>query len=127
MSLILYKLHISSVYYRLIVRPNGPSVSDHKSKFNLRYWSGVSYFGLEKLPFLIIAAFVEGGMSNPLYSLLIVHTNDFVDLGNMILASSGRIFILGLGAISIPLIVGWVLSQFRPKDLSLIILALQRF
>lgn len=91
------------------------------------YWSGVSYFGLGKLPFLIIAAFVEGGMCNPLYSLLIVQTNDFVDFGNMFSASSGLMFILGLGAISDHLIVGWVSSQSRLKGLSLVILALQRF
>ena len=79
------------------------------------YWSGVSYFGLGKLPFLIIAAFVEAGMCNPLYSLLIVQTNDFVDFGNMFSASSGLMFILGLGSISGFLIVGWVLSQFGLK------------
>ena len=108
-------MHIASVYYRLVVRPNGPPRSDYKSKFNLRYWSGVRYFGLAKLPFLVIAAFVEGGMSNPRYSLLIVHTNEFVDFGNMFSASSGLTFILGLGAVSGFLIVVWVLSQFGLK------------
>ena len=108
-------MHIFSVYYRLVVRPNGPPRSDYNSKFNLRYWSGVRYFGLAKLPFLIIAAFVAGGMSNPRYSLLIVHTNDFVDFGNMFSASIGLMFILGLGSISGFLIVGWVLSQFGLK------------
>ena len=93
----------------------------------MRYWSGASYFGLGKLPFLIKAAFVKSGMSKPLYSFLIVHTSDFVDFGNMFSASSGLMFILGLGAISDHLIVGWVSSQSRLKGLSLVILALQRF
>uniref|UniRef100_UPI0035C844E0 MFS transporter n=1 Tax=Yoonia sp. TaxID=2212373 RepID=UPI0035C844E0 len=56
---------------------------------------------------LIIAAFLVGGMSNPLYSLLIAYTNDFLDYDDMAAASGGMVFINGLGAISGPIITGW--------------------
>jgi MFS family permease len=77
--------------------------------------------GWESYHTLLIAAFLVGGMSNPLYSLLIAHTNDFVDFDDMVAASSGLLFIHGIGAISGPLIVGWVLGQFGPTGFFLVI------
>ncbi len=63
---------------------------------------------------LLVAAFVIGGMSNPLYSLLIAHTNDFLEHEDMAAASGGLIFINGLGAIAGPLITGWIMGQIGP-------------
>ena len=51
-------------------------------------------------------------MSNPLYSLLLAHTNDFLEHDDMAAASGGLIFINGLGAISGPLIVGAMMENF---------------
>ena len=53
-------------------------------------------------------------MSNPLYSLLIAHTNDFLDYEDMAAASGGLVFINGLGAVSGPVIVGWMMGTFGP-------------
>lgn len=61
---------------------------------------------------LILMAFVVGGISNPLYSLYIAYTNDFLEYEDMAAASGGLIFIHGVGAISGPLIVGWMMSRF---------------
>ncbi|MAM23912.1 MAG: MFS transporter [Rhodobacteraceae bacterium] len=61
-------------------------------------------------PVLLVSAFVVGGMSNPLYSLLIAHTNDFLEHEDMAAASGGLIFINGLGAITGPIITGWMMS-----------------
>ncbi|MDF1854315.1 MFS transporter [Pseudooceanicola sp.] len=63
---------------------------------------------------LLIAALVVGSMSNPLYSLLISYANDFLDGDNMAAASGGMIFMNGLGAISGPLITGWMIGVFGP-------------
>ena len=63
---------------------------------------------------LLTSAFVIGGMSNPLYSLLIAHTNDFLEHEDMAAASGGLIFINGLGAIAGPLITGWIMGQIGP-------------
>ncbi len=61
-------------------------------------------------PILLVSAFVVGGMSNPLYSLLIAHTNDFLEHEDMASASGGMIFINGLGAILGPIITGWLMG-----------------
>ena len=59
---------------------------------------------------LLVAAFVIGGMCNPLYSLLLAYTNDYLDHEDMAAASGGLIFINGLGAITGPLIMGWLME-----------------
>ena len=53
-------------------------------------------------------------MSNPLYSLLMAHTNDYLEREDMAAASGGLIFINGLGAIAGPLITGWIMGQIGP-------------
>lgn len=61
-------------------------------------------------PLLLVSAFVVGGMSNPLYSLLIAHTNDFLEHEDMAAASGVLVFINGLGAILGPVITGWMMG-----------------
>ena len=75
---------------------------------------------------LLAAAFVIGGMSNPLYSLLIAYTNDYLEYEDMAAASGGLIFINGLGAIAGPLITGWLMGDavFGPSGYFLFIAAL---
>lgn len=75
---------------------------------------------------LLVAAFVIGGMTNPLYSLLIAHTNDFLDHDDMAAASGGMVFINGLGAIAGPLITGWLMGEavFGPSGFFLFMGAL---
>ncbi|MFC3614934.1 MFS transporter [Lutimaribacter marinistellae] len=60
---------------------------------------------------LLVAAFFIGGMSNPLYSLLIAYTNDYLDFDDMAAASGGLVFINGLGAIAGPVITGWLMGD----------------
>ncbi|MEC3862299.1 MFS transporter [Mesobacterium sp. TK19101] len=64
---------------------------------------------------LLASAFVIGGMSNPLYSLLIAHTNDFLEVEDMAAASAGLLFINGTGAITGPLIIGWMMQATAPS------------
>lgn len=59
---------------------------------------------------LLASAFVIGGMTNPLYSLLIAYTNDYLDYADMPSASGGLVFINGLGAIAGPVITGWLMG-----------------
>ena len=73
---------------------------------------------------LLVAAFIVGGMSNPLYSLLISYANDFLDREDMAAASGGMIFMNGLGAISGPLLTGWMIESFGPSGFWLFIAAL---
>ncbi|MDG1431625.1 MAG: MFS transporter [Paracoccaceae bacterium] len=73
---------------------------------------------------LLAAAFLVGGMSNPLYSLLIAYTNDFLEYDDMAAASGGMVFISGLGAISGPIITGWIMTAFGPPGFFVFIAAL---
>ena len=63
---------------------------------------------------LVGSALLIGGMSNPLYSLLIAYTNDFLELDDMASASGGLLFLNGLGAISGPLLTGYLMTQTGP-------------
>ncbi|MEO0864409.1 MAG: MFS transporter, partial [Pseudomonadota bacterium] len=51
---------------------------------------------------------------NPLYSLLIAHTNDFLDHDDMAAASGGLVFINGLGAVFGPLVLGALMEGIGP-------------
>ncbi|MGB8811719.1 MAG: MFS transporter [Paracoccaceae bacterium] len=75
------------------------------------------------LPFigLLIASTLLGGITNPLYSLLIAYTNDFLAKEDMAAASAGLIFLNGLGAIFGPLATGWIMEQVGPNGFFLFI------
>ena len=59
---------------------------------------------------LLAAAVLIGGIANPIYSLLLAYTNDFLDNSDMAAASAGLLFINGLGAISGPIVTGWLMD-----------------
>ncbi len=63
---------------------------------------------------LYACAFMIGGLANPLYSLTIAYTNDFLDPQDMAAASAGLMFINGVGAIGGPLIVGYAMQAVGP-------------
>jgi MFS family permease len=70
---------------------------------------------------LLVTAFVIGGMSNPLYSLLIAYTNDFLDHDDMAAAAGGMVFINGLGAVTGPLVTGWLMGVIGPQGFFVVI------
>ncbi|NVJ61631.1 MAG: MFS transporter [Gammaproteobacteria bacterium] len=59
---------------------------------------------------LLIAAFITGGATSPLYALFLAYTNDSLDTKDMAAASGGLVFTFGLGAIFGPLIAGWAME-----------------
>lgn len=63
---------------------------------------------------LLVVGMMAGGISNPLYSLLVAYVNDYLDSSDMAAASAGLIFINGLGAISGPIITGWIMTKVGP-------------
>ncbi|MEI4487275.1 MFS transporter [Frigidibacter sp. MR17.14] len=79
-----------------------------------------------ELPFwaLLPIAVISGGIANPLYSLLVAYTNDFLDNSDMAAASAGLLFINGLGAIGGPLITGWMMQAMGPGGFFLYIAVL---
>ena len=81
-------------------------------------------FGENIFIILLGSAFFIGGMSNPLYSLLIAYTNDFLEPDDMASASGGLLFLNGLGAISGPLFTGYLMTEIGPTGFFVILAAL---
>ena len=70
---------------------------------------------------LLVASFLLGGITNPLYALLIAYTNDFLGKDDMAAASAGMIFLNGFGAIFGPLATGWLMENIGPGGFFLFI------
>lgn len=70
----------------------------------------IGWFGGSNIYALLLSAFIIGGMSNPLYSLLIAYANDYLDADDMAAASGGLLFVNGLGAIAGPVLTGWMMT-----------------
>lgn len=64
---------------------------------------------------LVIVGALAGGISNPLYSLLLAYVNDYLKPTEMAAASAGLLFINGVGAISGPIITGWLMGVVGPS------------
>ncbi|WP_418593677.1 MFS transporter [Ponticoccus sp. (in: a-proteobacteria)] len=86
--------------------------------------AAVAIFAGGAFPILVTCAFVVGGCSNPLYSLLIAYTNDFLEPEDMAGASAGLLFVNGVGAVAGPLIIGWGMQQIGPAGFFVLITVL---
>ena len=78
---------------------------------------------LVDLPFpaLIVVAVLLGGITNPIYALLIAYTNDFLGRDEMAAASAGLIFLNGFGAVFGPTATGWMMETVGPRGFFLFI------
>lgn len=74
--------------------------------------TAVGAFFIESYAVTIALGIVIGGVANPLYSLLIAYTNDFLQPPDMAAASSGLLFINGLGSMAGPVIIGAAMTRF---------------
>ncbi|KAA2314679.1 MFS transporter [Pseudooceanicola sediminis] len=70
---------------------------------------------------LMIAAFFAGGVTTPLYALLLAFTNDALSAEDMPAASGGLVFTFGLGAIAGPLTTGWAMQSLGPHAFWLVL------
>ena len=75
----------------------------------------LGYMLMGSFPAMVASALIAGGMANPLYSLLIAHTNDYLDRDDMAGAAGGLIFINGCGAVVGPVLLGWWMEQQGPQ------------
>ncbi|AGT09592.1 MFS transporter [Paracoccus aminophilus] len=64
---------------------------------------------------LLLAAAAIGGVANPVYSLLLAHTNDFLDQKDMAATSAGLLFINGIGSMAGPIITAWLIALSGPN------------
>lgn len=114
-------LFVSTIYVAALVAqyPIG-WLSDRMDRRILIIWvagiggvgSLAAFFVADNLSVIFISAAIIGGMSNPLYALLIAYTNDYLEREDMAAASGGLLFINGVGAILGPLILGWMMDSF---------------
>ena len=65
-------------------------------------------------PIVLVAAFLYGGLVNPLYALLLAHTNDFLEHDQMAAAGGSMVFLTGIGAIFGPLLIGAIMDTVGP-------------
>jgi MFS family permease len=72
-------------------------------------------------PVLVGVAMILGGITNPVYALLIAYTNDFLPRDQMAGASAGLIFLNGFGAIFGPTATGWMMETVGPSGFFLFI------
>ena len=73
---------------------------------------------------ILVAGFFMGGLSNPIYALLIAYVNDHIDYEDMAAASGGLLFVNGFGAVLGPIAVGAALDVAGPSGFWLFVLVL---
>lgn len=66
----------------------------------------------ESFVLILVAGALVGGLAAPLWSIVVAHTNDFLDRRDMAAASGGLLFVNGLGAIGGPPVLGWLMENF---------------
>ncbi|MBE9640026.1 MFS transporter [Salipiger mangrovisoli] len=71
--------------------------------------------------FLLIAAFLAGGVTTPLYSLFLAYANDDLSADDMPAASGALVFVFGIGAIAGPLLAGWAMQFLGPQGFWLVL------
>ncbi|MCV6596917.1 MAG: MFS transporter [Mangrovicoccus sp.] len=96
-------------------------ISDRMDRRQLVVWAALTALAASLLPMVlpgywvaVTAGFIIGGMSNPLYALIIAHTNDYLDFDDMAAASGRLMFVNGVGAVAGPLIAGGLMGRFGP-------------
>ena len=75
----------------------------------------LGYALMGNFPAMVASALISGGMANPLYSLLIAHTNDYLERDEMAGAAGGMVFINGCGAVVGPVLLGWWMERQGPE------------
>jgi len=71
----------------------------------------VGFFFGDSYAVLLAVGFTMGGLTNPLYGLLVAYTNDYLQYDEMAAASGGLLFVNGVGAILGPVLTGWAMSS----------------
>ncbi len=124
-SLLVGSIYVAGVLFQY---PVG-FVSDRMDRRKLIiFLSLIGFFGAvigialhHKFEFVLISFFIVGGVSYPLYSVVIAYTNDYLDHEKMSSAAGGLVFMSGLGGVFVPVITGELMTVFGPVSLLCII------
>ncbi|WP_138468705.1 MFS transporter [Poseidonocella sp. HB161398] len=86
--------------------------------------SAAAPFFAMSYPVLIGVGLAVGGVSNPLYGLLVAHTADFLEPDDMASASGQLLFLNGFAAVIGPVITGFAIGSIGPNGFFLFLLGL---
>ncbi len=70
---------------------------------------------------VVLAFFFAGGVTNPLYSVVIAYTNDYLERVDMASAAGGLVFMSGVGGVVAPVLAGQLMGRFGPESLLFVI------
>ncbi|MEM6610451.1 MAG: MFS transporter [Pseudomonadota bacterium] len=76
---------------------------------------------------VLAAAFIFGGLANPLYALFLAYTNDFLEYEQMAAAGGRLLFINGIGAILGPIVIGAMIDVAGAAGFFIFLAALMAF
>ena len=86
------------------------------------FLSSVGFFGVfaglifyNNFYIVLASFFIAGGVVNPLYSVVIAYTNDYLDHSDMSSAAGGLVFMGGIGGVLLPILTGQLMSNFGPE------------
>ncbi|MFT5466498.1 MAG: MFS family permease [Verrucomicrobiales bacterium] len=99
-------------------------LSDHMDRrvlivFITAIASGLMLIGIllsDSFYVILLLGSMIGGSTGPLYSLLIAHTNDYLEPEDMAGAAGALIFVGGVGAIGMPVFVGYAMTALGPNS-----------
>jgi MFS family permease len=83
--------------------------------------SALAWLSGSMLEPLLAAALLAGGVTTPLYALLLAHTNDFLTTDDMPAASGTLVLTFGVGAIAGPPVAGAAMQFYGPSALWLVL------
>ena len=78
-------------------------------------FSLLSPFFIKYFNYMVIVFFILGATSSPTYSLIVAHTNDYIENKQMASASAGLIFLIGIGGVIGPLFAGQLMNFYGPE------------
>ena len=82
--------------------------------------AAIVYFGSTVSPLVILLlGALWGGVSFPMYSVAVAHTNDFAEPSEYVVISSSLLLVYGVGAISGPFVASAIMEQFGAGSLFL--------
>ncbi|MEO1238106.1 MAG: MFS transporter, partial [Pseudomonadota bacterium] len=73
-----------------------------------------AFFFASVFPLLVTMCFLIGGLSNPLYPLIIAYMNDYLEVEDMAAGSGALVFLNGLGAVTGPVLAGYMMTVLGP-------------
>ncbi len=82
----------------------------------------IALFFAESFYFSLFFFFIVGGIANPLYSVVIAYTNDYLDIDDMAAAAGGLVFLGGLGGVFMPVIAGQFMNTYGPEAFIIVLI-----